>query len=137
MPAAVPELVRAMRSLGIAARAPAGTDPAWADRVVNRVQLVRTAFVAHVESSEGVDGGYADAARSDGRLTFRAHQLAREHAALDSRLTGLVDLARSPDVRPVAIRRPVEAALAELRRHRERGADLVFEAFQFDLGGSG
>jgi hypothetical protein len=130
-----PELAAAMQALDAALANP-DSDPVWVDRIFHRVSIVEEAFVAHVEETEGRDGVYADAARHDGRLASRAQRLCREHIALESRIASLKALVRSPDVQPVAVRRPVRALLTELRKHRQRGADLAFEAYR-DLGGDG
>jgi len=131
-----PELLAAMQSLGHALGAP-DEDPLWVDRTLHRLQVVGEAFAAHVEAAEGADGIYADAVRTDGRLGFRAMRLCREHIALESRLASITALVRSPGVEPMAIRHPIDVLLNELRKHRQRGADLIFEAYQQELGGDG
>jgi hypothetical protein len=130
-----PDLAPAMQALDAALGDP-DSDPLWIDRLLHRLSVVEDAFVAHVEETEGKDGVYADAVRHDGRLASRAQRLCREHIALESRMASLKALVRSPDVQPVAVQRPVRALLTELRKHRQRGMDLVFEAHR-DLGGDG
>jgi hypothetical protein len=130
-----PDLAAAVHSLEEVVNHP-DSDPLWLDRVLHRLSVVEEGFAAHVHETEGKEGVYADAARQDGRLTNRAQRLCREHVALESRIASLKALVRSPDVHPTAIRRPVHALVTELRKHRQRGAHLVFEAYR-DLGGDG
>jgi hypothetical protein len=130
-----PDLVAALHSLDELLGDP-DSDPLWLDRVLHRLARVEEAFAAHVDETEGRDGVYADAARHDGRLASRAQRLCREHIALESRIASLKALVRSPEVHPTAVQRPVRALITELRKHRQRGAGLVFEAYR-DLGGDG
>jgi hypothetical protein len=130
-----PDLAAAVHSLEEVVNHP-DSDPLWLDRVLHRLSVVEEGFAAHVHETEGKDGVYADAARHDGRLVNRAQRLCREHVALESRIASLKALVRSPDVHPTAVRRPIHALVTELRKHRQRGAHLVFEAYR-DLGGDG
>ncbi len=38
---------------------------------------------------------------------------------------------------PLALREEVTTLMGQLVRHRQSGSDLVFEAYEVDLGGSG
>jgi hypothetical protein len=128
----VQPLHAAMRSLGVAARAPDtddGSGRAWVDRVVGETEQVRAAFSAHVDDDAGTGDG--------GPLEHRVHRLRREHAALEAHLAALAALAGAPGAGPGSLRRPAESVLALLQRHRRRGTALAFDASLLDLGGSG
>lgn len=77
----------------------------------------------HLASTEGEHGLYAEIAATDPRLHFAVRRLLREHKQLRRALYKRLSAAE-------------EAAVAELLdRHRQRGNDLVYEAFAVDLGG--
>ncbi len=130
----VPELLSAMQHLDLAVTTP-DDDPVWLERVRHRLDLVRVAFHAHVEATEGADGVYADAARTDPRLSHQARRLVREHATLGSALTSLWGMAAQRIAAPEAVRHQALSVLADMRRHRQRGAHLVFEAYEHEIGG--
>jgi hypothetical protein len=130
----VPELLSATQHLDLAVTAP-DEDPIWLDRVQHRLDLVRLAFQAHVEATESADGVYADAARADPRLSHQTRRLVREHATLTSALLSLSALARQSGDAPEVVRGQVLTVLGDLRRHRQRGARLVFEAYEHEIGG--
>ena len=130
----VPELLSATQHLDLAVTAP-DEDPIWLERVRHHLDLVRRAFQAHVDATESADGVYADAARVDPRLSHQSRRLIREHGALTSALASLSALSSQPSAAPEAVRQQALSVLAELRRHRQRGARLVYEAYEHEIGG--
>ncbi len=132
------ELLAAITALEGALAAPAGA-PVWSVRVQARIDQLTGAFDDHVQATEGPDGMYADILRSAPRLRFGVDRLATEHdeirVAIDalSKLIDDVTDAGPDDVR--RIRNDGVRLLARLVRHRQRGADLVFEAYAQDIGG--
>ncbi len=132
------ELLAAMTALERALAAPA-RDPVWAVRVQARTDRLASSFDDHVVATEGPDGMYADILRTAPRLNFAVDRLASEHDDARVSITALgklVDDLSAPD--PEAIERIREEGtnlLARLGRHRQRGADLVFEAYAQDIGG--
>ncbi len=130
----VPELLSATQHLDLAVTAP-DEDPVWLERVQHRLQLVRRAFQAHIEATESADGVYADAARVDPRLSHQSRRLIREHGALTSALASLWGLSAQASAAPEAVRQQALSVLADLRRHRQRGARLVYEAYEHEIGG--
>ncbi|HEY9377890.1 MAG TPA: hemerythrin domain-containing protein [Jiangellaceae bacterium] len=132
------ELLAAITALESALAAPAGA-PVWVARVQARLDQLAGAFDDHVQATEGPDGMYADILRSAPRLRFGVDRLATEHDeigvaidALNKLIDGLTD-AGPDDVG--RIRNDGVRLLARLVRHRQRGADLVFEAYAQDIGG--
>lgn len=132
------ELRAAIAGLEGALAAPA-RDPVWAARVQARTDRLATAFDEHVDATEGPGGMYADILRTAARLSFAVARLAAEHDDIRiavAALGELVDDLSGPD--PDAIERIRDEGtdlLARLGRHRQRGADLVFEAYEQDIGG--
>jgi hypothetical protein len=132
------ELRESISALEDALAAPAASDwQRWAQRVhVAAVELAGD-FREHVDLTEGPDGLYREVLKTSPRLSGPVDTLMREHGLIrgqvDSLLArvgpsdGVVDVDRVRDLGT--------ALLGRLVRHRQRGSDLVFEAYEFDIGG--
>ena len=132
------ELLAAITALEAALAAPA-RDPVWVARIQASTDRLATAFDDHVEATEGPDGMYADILRTAPRLHFAVARLAAEHDDAKVAIVALgklVDDLSGPDRDAIErIRDEGTDLLARLGRHRQRGADLVFEAYEQDIGG--
>lgn len=95
------------------------------DRAVDRLA---GEFALHVEVTEGPRGLHQAILAEDLRLANQVAALTDEHAMIAADLAALV-AEDPPDVAAV------RSAVDRLVRHRQRGADLVYEAFATDLGG--
>jgi hypothetical protein len=116
----------------MALAAPAG-DPRWRERVADRLYALREAFGEHVIVTEGSAGLYAELLELAPRLARLVDVLIREHAAI---LVAIDTLAGRVSTRDVErLRGWSSDLLRELARHRQRGADLVYEAYATDIGG--
>ena len=83
--------------------------------------------------------------RSSPRLAHEVDRLTKEHRTLTeliAEMLALVGLADGPPARidpnlgdPDEVRDRGTALLSALVRHRQRGADLVYEAYSVDIGG--
>ena len=86
--------------------------------------------------TEGRGGLYAELLEHSPRLARQAQMLTREHAAIAATMSALQ---RPADLPGRTGRRTSAGAasdlLRELSRHRQRGADLVYEAYETDIGG--
>lgn len=122
------------RKLAVPAR-----DPTWRTRVEAGVARLATAFDQHITATEGADGMYAEILRSAPRLSFAVNRLVLEHADARASISALGKLATELDGSDLdgieRIRDDGTDLLAKLVRHRQRGADLVFEAYAHDIGG--
>jgi hypothetical protein len=109
----------------------------WVQRV--QVALVELSgdFREHVEMTEGPDGLYRDLLKTSPRLSDAVAVLTREHALITDQVDDLLSRVASPDVIDDVdgTRDRGTALLGRLVRHRQRGSDLVFEAYEVDLGG--
>lgn len=134
------ELLAAITAVERALAVPA-RDPTWATRVEAGIATLRRSFADHVAATEGPDGMYAEILRTAPRLRFAIDQLVVEHndaRAEIGALAKLVDELAGADHEAIErIRDDGTALLARLGRHRQRGADLVFEAYEQDIGGHG
>ena len=108
-------------------------DPGWQHTIAERLAVLRDAFADHVSVTEGADGLYAELIDHAPRLAPEVSGLTREHASLGRAIDELRQ--RSPVCAPDELRGGMGRLLRELTRHRQRGADLVYDAYQTDLGG--
>lgn len=132
------ELRESMAALEQALAAPAADQKGgWAERV--HVALVELSgdIREHIDITEGPDGLYPGLLTTAPRLSNSVASLTREHIEIRGLADGVLARMSEPivstdveDVRELAI-----ALLAKLSRHRQRGADLVYEAYQTDIGG--
>jgi hypothetical protein len=132
-------LQHAMLRLEEAAAAPAHRrEVDWASAIDVSLGELRAALEDHVLVTEGPGGLYDETRVLQPRFQHRVHALADEHAML----TGLVDrtgvlAAQATDPDTVeSCREAVTMLVARLMRHRQRGLDLVYEAYVVDVGGS-
>lgn len=134
------ELRAAMDALESALAAPVGpgaSAAAWAARLQDALHRLYDDVGGHISITEGPDGLYAELAKHSPRLTHAVVGLTEEHADVLRRIEELLTLADVGDGATAAsqARKAGTELLGVLMRHRQRGADLVFEAFGLDIGG--
>jgi hypothetical protein len=127
-------LVRAERA--ISSPAP-GRVPDWTNDVTKALLELRDAFDGHIEATEPPGGLYEEILAAAPRLAGKVRRLGEEHgvilAAIDEQVEGLATPADDDDVGKV--RDDVQRVLGHVVRHRQHGADLVWEAYNLDIGG--
>jgi hypothetical protein len=92
-----------------------------------------------VSLTEAEGGLYADITERAPRLANKVKQLLVEHdtlAALSDEVLGKVQAA-DPEADVTQLREDVTELMGRIARHRQRGSDLVYEAYVVDLGGLG
>lgn len=110
-------------------------DPGWRSRVSIRLVALRGAFAEHVALTEGPDGCYTELLDQAPRLARRVRDLVREHDRISSALSELQRHVDAAEISIEEVRRRAGEVLRTLARHRQRGADLVYEAYATDIGG--
>lgn len=128
------EVLHAMHAFRREVAAPAA-DPQWRDRVAGRLAELRTVLTEHIVLTEGPGGLYAELRAHAPRLAHGVAGLVAEHGTLLARLDALARQLRGADLEMEDVRRAARRLLAELSQHRQRGADLVYEAYATDIGG--
>ena len=131
------ELRESMVALELALAGPAPRGQArWTERVhVALIDLVSDVR-EHIDATEGREGLYVDVLASAPRLSAAVARLTREHAQISDLLEGLLARTIRPDKVDVEeVRGLGTSLLGLLVRHRQRGSDLLYEAFDFDVGG--
>jgi hypothetical protein len=125
---------------GAASAALIGRPGDWRTKLAVHVEDLREAWAAHVAGTEG-PGGLWEQIRTDApRLAGQLHKLGREHKALTGEVEALHrSLADAGDDEShlADVRERVNAMIILLTRHRQRGADLIYEAYEHDIGGNG
>ena len=132
------ELRESMGALEQALAAPAADhEGLWAQRVNVALVELSADIRTHIEITEGPEGLYPGLLTTAPRLSNSVAVLTREHVQIKGMADHLLTRMSEPiasadvdDVRDLSI-----ALLGKLTRHRQRGADLVYEAYQTDIGG--
>ncbi|MEV4545814.1 hypothetical protein [Micromonospora echinaurantiaca] len=119
------------------ARALAGPpgEPRFRELVALRLVPVRQSFAEHVQVTEGPSGLYAELLAHAPRLYRGVRLLTREHDLIAAALADLQEAAELPGVPVDVLLDRAGRLLRALARHRRRGADLLWQAYQTDLGG--
>jgi hypothetical protein len=131
------ELSESMQAVGQALAAPFADDVAgWAGRVGAAVAELSGDFREHLAITEGPEGLYRELEVQAARLIGPIRLLTREHADIGRRIEELLAGVDADALTQVdGVRRSGTDLLVALRSHRRRGADLVFEAYEIDIGG--
>ena len=130
------ELRESMSALELALAAPRADPGRWLERVHAALVELDGDLRTHVEITEGEGGRHADVAEVAPRLAGPAGQLADEHGVARRLIDDLLAQPAALDRADLGqVRTRANELLAMLVRHRQRGADLVYEAYQVDVGG--
>lgn len=132
-------LFDAIRCLEAAlASAAPGREPEWNQRVLEKLRIVVDLLDEHARSAEAADGVLAMIGDAQPRPLHRVERLRREHIDLLERARALRRQIEhhGPDELPNFrdTRRRTAWLLNALRHHRAAATDLIFEAFDTDIG---
>lgn len=118
---------------------PIAREADWRERVRAALAELDHDFSGHVELTEGPGGLYDRIIAAAPRLSTSVDRLRDEHGQFSERIDGFIsaleDGQAATDVK--SLREDVTALIGQLVRHRQKGADLIYEAYEVDLGGSG
>jgi len=127
-----------MAALEQALAAPtAGRHAVWAERVDVALVELSADFVEHIAITEGSGGLHDAVVEASPRLSSSVRRLVSEHTLIRELVGDLLARVRPPVAAGEvdAIRELGTVLVGRLARHRRQGADLVFQAYQVDLGG--
>ncbi|HEY1332240.1 MAG TPA: hypothetical protein VGH10_12330 [Actinomycetota bacterium] len=117
-----------------------GREPDWAADAGKAFTHLRDAFDEHVRGTEEPGGLYDEVLERAPQLAGKVGRLRDEHPRLQADLSR--EIARLSE--PVgeafdadAVRDDLQRVLGLVVRHRQHGADLVWEAYNLDIGGAG
>ncbi|HZZ97367.1 MAG TPA: hypothetical protein VFE19_10135 [Jatrophihabitantaceae bacterium] len=109
----------------------------WGEQLHAALGRLTSEFALHVEVTEGPDGLHQAILGGDLRLANQVAALADEHGPIAADIVALAAASDAP-VTPLdvdGLRTQGNELLERIVRHRQRGADLIYEAFQTDIGG--
>jgi hypothetical protein len=108
----------------------------WGEIVHRTLEELQEEFAEHIDVTEGPEGLHEAITTASPRLTHAVHALTEEHGAISAEIEELLQ-ATEPPVTPDDVSEVRELGtrlLGHVVRHRQRGADLVYEAYETDLG---
>jgi hypothetical protein len=116
-----------------------GREADWSKDVVRSLQDLEHAIVDHIEITERTEGLYDEISEKAPRLAAQIQRLRDEHPEMRDTTRDLIarlEAAPPGDAWPLdEARDDLQRLLGRLVRHRQRGADLVWEAYNLDIGG--
>jgi hypothetical protein len=135
-------LKAALSGLELALAAPAANRADWVTHVRDALDVVHEVWTRHIVETEAPGGFLDDLVTESPRLSTPSSRLRREHSEILATIVRAeTNLATPPSAEDTYVawademRVELTALLAALARHRQRGADLVYEAYAVDLGG--
>ncbi|MEA2001049.1 MAG: hypothetical protein U9N84_04065 [Actinomycetota bacterium] len=132
------ELEEALQQVERAVAAPAAT-VTWADEVTHRMRRLEIALNHHIVEVESPSGLLDQIVERAPRLQRQVEGVRHHHFVLARSITEILHklrTARTVGTAPTdEIRKATIDLLAEMTRHRLEGADLVYDAYDIDIGG--
>lgn len=122
-----------------AAAAPAsGRAAAWATGLTAAMEELQATWDLHIAVTERPDGLFEEVLSVAPRLDNLVRRFRQEHVAVGADIHRELTALRAGAVTQAdieALRRRVTRLLGRIIRHRQQGADLVYEAYAVDIGG--
>jgi len=134
-------LKTALSNLELALAAPFANRVEWVTNVRSALSVVHDVWTRHIVETEAPGAFLDELVTESPRLSTPTSRLRREHSDILATIVRAEKRLATPaeDDAYVAwaedLRVELTALLAALARHRQRGADLVYEAYAVDLGG--
>jgi hypothetical protein len=118
----------------------AGRVPDWTATVLKEVAEVRDAFDQHILVTEKPDGLYDEILQRAPRLENNVHRLKDEHPEIARTIAEMITRLEGTEVGSESwplddARDDLQRFIGRIVRHRQKGADLVWEAYNVDIGG--
>jgi hypothetical protein len=116
-----------------------GREPEWTKGVVLRLEGLAHAIEEHVEITERPEGLYDEISTKAPHLATKIDRLREEHPVLRDRTQALLTKLQTTAIGPAwpldEARDDLQRLLGQIVRHRQLGSDLVWEAYNLDIGG--
>ena len=114
--------------------------PEWSARVATALDGLHAAFEEHVREVEGDDGLLPQLTADAPRVANGVKRMYGEHVEIDRMIENAIELIRRcgdrcDETAVESIRLAAGELLRLVSRHRQAGADLVYEAYSVDIGG--
>lgn len=135
------ELVGACSAVEAALAAPVSS-ARWPEGLGNALVVLLATFAEHVTTTETPGGTIEQLRERAPRLSDRIDRLVEQHVTITADAERLMDrLDDLPTERTAddnaAVREHAIELLTSIVRHRQLGADLLYEAYDIDVGGPG
>ena len=119
----------------------AGRAPDWSAQVAKDLVGVRDAFEQHVIVTEYPGWLYEEILERGPRLAGSVKRLQDEHPTITDSVAAVVERLDEGEVEtdawpPDNARNDLQRMIGAVVRHRQKGADLVWEAYNVDIGGT-
>ena len=101
----------------------------WLDDVRHGIAALHDALDAHVEITEGDNGLFAEVIGTAPRLAHQIDALRTEHDEIEQALDELLHIDDA-----ALLRNAATSVLGRIVRHRQKGADLLYDAYNVDVG---
>jgi hypothetical protein len=134
------ELGESMAALEAATSLPVGLGALWRRRVRAALTELAHDLRDHVELTEADGGLYPDILATSPRLAHGVQQQVEDHRWFLEEVERLLaerDEGLRDEASLAAHREAATALVHRMVRHRQRGSDLIYEAYAVDIGGSG
>lgn len=125
-------LYDSMRQLEASAAQPSRQSD-WANGVGEALAGLESALRRHITEIEGPDGLFSEVIDRAPHLEPDVQRLRKEHQDLVSSCLSALEVARARPVDAASVRRKVLGILALIALHRQRGSELLFDAYNVDL----
>jgi hypothetical protein len=117
-----------------------GRIPQWTAQVVKEMHEIREAFDQHILVTEKPDGLYEEILQHAPRLQNGVERLKDEHPEISEGIDEMIARLEATEIGGVHwplddARDDLQRFIGRVIRHRQRGADLVWEAYNVDIGG--
>ena len=116
-----------------------GREPEWTKGVVLRLEGLAHAIEEHVEITERPEGLYDEISTKAPHLATKIDRLREEHPVLRDRTQVLLTKLQTTAIGPAwpldEAREDLQRLLGQIVRHRQLGSDIVWEAYNLDIGG--
>jgi hypothetical protein len=130
--------LHALHELELRAGSPApGREAQWLGQVLHSLDTLEEMLATQHENSADCDSMLSDIQRDQPRLHNRVVQLRRDYRDLHEavrRLHTQLEATPPDDIHFADVRQQLDRLATEIRYQRAREADLVYEAFNVDLG---
>jgi hypothetical protein len=117
----------------------AGRLDTWTGDVVKRLSILLNSIDEHIVGTERPGGLYEEILNRAPRLSSQVDRLRAEHPALRAGTAELIERLHTTAIGPGwpldEARDDAQRLLGKIVKHRQLGADLVWEAYNLDIGG--
>jgi len=98
-----------------------------------QLDLLSSALDHHVTMTEGPDGLLADVMAAAPRLAHKVDGVRKDHTRIRSQVDAVMACLPAEESRAAPVRDQIVDLLTNLTRHRQSGADLIYEAYSVDI----